>query len=860
MNPLVVVRLTRRLAVLWLLAAPFNALAGGSGLSTLLIVNTADAESLALGNHYAERRAIPPSNILRVHWPGSRVQWTLTEFSNTLWTPLTNAIALRGLSSQIDRVVLTLSLPYRVTTPTEGANSTTSVVLYGFKGDTRNLSTCPLATNSVNTLAGTEASFALEPAVSSTGPSFLATLLTAGSLEQAMELVDRGVASDGTFPTHRVLLAKTTDVARSVRHVLFDNAIFNASVLGNAVIERTNSNATSGFGTLLGFQTGLAQFAVPTNTFAPGAMADSLTSFGGFLFDPAGQQTNALEFIHAGAAGSFGTIVEPCNYLEKFPSPMIHFHQSRGFSLAECYALSLTNPYQGLIVGEPLASPFALAGDVAWTVPETNAALSGVTNLSVNWTAADATRPLQRFDLFVDGAFHSTLTNIAPAQNNIVRVTINGRQMNYTVPEGATVASVATGVAAVLNSPGNQFFTDVEAAAFGDRIELQSTDTAVGGDNVSIVVTNLQGSATDLSTFGRTARATFLDSVAFGTREFLFSGSAGSGAVISTVITRTNSTTVTVAVTNSSGGTLDLGTFVGSFVNALNATAALQTHEGCVAGDFTASGGVPRFFLRARTAGWPASSIRADFNVSGGVSVSNSSNIRLDENIGDLRPRNHLYIAAGATNGTLGFALDTTLLADGHHELTVVAHEGSHVRTQTRATVPVIVQNHALTAALTVSNLDTTSAAEGAFAIHITASAPDITSIELHSQGGRFGVVSDAASATFHFTGAEFGRGRVPFHALVTDTDGNRYRTAEFVTRFIGLEAELSPLVTNVPPFQLAWPGVAGREYDILSTDDLAVEFQPVATVTASNSVQTLWQDGASGGVERRFYKLRATP
>jgi hypothetical protein len=537
---------------------------------------------------------------------------------------------------------------------------------------------------------------------------------------------------------------------------------------------------------------------------------------------------------------------------------MNHFYQSRGFSLAECYALSLTNPYQGLVVGEPLAAPFALPGGLSWMLPATNAVLSGVTNLSVQWTAADATRPVQRLDLFVDGVFHSTLTNIPPAQGNVVRVTLRGRQMNYTVPAGATVASVATGVAAELNKGGNKMFTRVDATVFGDRIELQSTDTAVAGGDVSIVVTNLQGSATGLSTFAWAARPAFLDSVAFGTRQFSFSGSAGAGAVISALITRTNGTTVTVAVTNNSGGTLDLGTFVASFVNTLNATAALQTPDGCVAEDFTASGGVPRFLLRARTAGWPASRIRADFSVSGGVSISESGNVRLDENIGDLRPRNHLYIAAGATGGEHGFPLDTTTLADGHHELTVVAYEGSHVRTQARATVPVLVQNHALTAALTVSNLDAASAVEGAFTIHVTASTPDIASIELLSNGGVLGVVLNATTAMFPFNGTNFGLGRVPFTALVTDTLGRRYRTAPFVTRFVGLESAIAPAVSNAPPVQLTWPGVAGRTYTILSTGNLALEFQPVGTVTASNSVQTLWQDISASGAERRFYKIRA--
>ena len=125
------------------------------------------------------------------------------------------------------------------------------------------------------------------------------------------------------------------------------------------------------------------------NAFVPGAMADSLTSFAGALCQASGQ-TSLLVFLDAGATGSYGTVVEPCNYLEKFPSPETYFYQSRGFSLAECYYQGITNPYQGLLVGEPLAAPFKhLAGQSMLDVP-LGAPLSGITNL---WPSSLPTTP-----------------------------------------------------------------------------------------------------------------------------------------------------------------------------------------------------------------------------------------------------------------------------------------------------------------------------------------------------------------------------------------------------------------------------------------------------------------------------------
>ena len=178
-------------------------------------------------------------------------------------------------------------------------------------------------------------------------------------------------------------------------------------------------------------------------------MADSLTSYGGVLYENYGQ-TTLLAFMNAGASGSYGTVTEPCAYLQKFPSPQDYFYQARGFSLAECYYMSLANPYQGLIVGEPLAAPFARPPVGAWINLPANSVLSGITNLTLQCTASASNRPVQQVDLFLDGTWLQTLTNIPPAAGNQLYVTINGCTTNYTVPTNATIKSVASGLADVL--------------------------------------------------------------------------------------------------------------------------------------------------------------------------------------------------------------------------------------------------------------------------------------------------------------------------------------------------------------------------------------------------------------------------
>ena len=109
----------------------------------------------------------------------------------------------------------------------------------------------------------------------------------------------------GRFPRQPVVLAKSSDPLRNMRYSAFDDAIFNTRLRGDYFMVRTNSDTPWGQTNLLGYETGLASFSVPPNAFVPGAMADSLTSFGGIIFGPNGQ-TSLLAFIAAGAPAAMG--------------------------------------------------------------------------------------------------------------------------------------------------------------------------------------------------------------------------------------------------------------------------------------------------------------------------------------------------------------------------------------------------------------------------------------------------------------------------------------------------------------------------------------------------------------------------
>jgi len=110
---------------------------------------------------------------------------------------------------------------------------------------------------------------------------------------------------------------------------------------------------------VLFYFTGLASVPeITKNTYRPGAVADHLTSFGGQLLGNP-HQMSALEWLKAGATASYGTVVEPCNHLSKFPHPGVLMHwYAHGDTLIEAYWKSVASPGEGVFVGEPLARPF----------------------------------------------------------------------------------------------------------------------------------------------------------------------------------------------------------------------------------------------------------------------------------------------------------------------------------------------------------------------------------------------------------------------------------------------------------------------------------------------------------------------
>lgn len=181
--------------------------------------------------------------------------------------------------------------------------------------------------------------------------------IAARSFDEAKRLIDRGIQSDATFPSGTAYLLSTTDEARNVRSKWYPMI---AALFGNRLRVRVlEQDILVNKDDVLFYFTGEQNVeGLSTLHFVPGAIADHLTSAGGVLVNSGGQMS-ALRWLKAGATGSYGTVVEPCNFPQKFPHPLVVIaHYTAGETLIESYWKSVRMPGQGIFIGEPLARPF----------------------------------------------------------------------------------------------------------------------------------------------------------------------------------------------------------------------------------------------------------------------------------------------------------------------------------------------------------------------------------------------------------------------------------------------------------------------------------------------------------------------
>ncbi|MDH5388082.1 MAG: TIGR03790 family protein [Gammaproteobacteria bacterium] len=303
-----------------------------------VIVNANDPDSQRIADYYQQKRNIPDENIIVIKFPSQQ-----NIISKVLFQKLYIQVKEKT-PEHVQFYALAWSNVFRV-----GCMSITSAFALGYDEKYCAMgckATAPSPYFNVTSRAPFD-DLKIRPTM----------MLGGSSIDQVFAMIDRGVRSDEQSPDGTAYLLSTTDKARNTRAQLYAQTIITLSEY--IKIQQVNANKLEDKDDVMFYFTGMKQVEkIDSNEFMDGAIADHLTSAGGVLFGKS--QMSLLRWLDAGATASYGTVVEPCNFIQKFTHPgvVIGFY-IQGESLIEAYWKSVAWPGQGLFVGEPLASPYA---------------------------------------------------------------------------------------------------------------------------------------------------------------------------------------------------------------------------------------------------------------------------------------------------------------------------------------------------------------------------------------------------------------------------------------------------------------------------------------------------------------------
>lgn len=433
-----------------------SVVAGGSPETTLLVVDAASPSSLAVANAYRELRDLPERQILWLDGVPPVHTIDVETFRQQILAPVERHLAATGLHDEIDLIAYSAGFPYAVNyraderaaglTPSKyraEAGSLTGMTFFGAEVGARGLGYFSPTANPYfrRPLAQPAEALGLllaEPRAtdwtfeSTTGFRAhedwsrdharvgavgnrvrLAVMLgytghRGNSVPEIRDYLERAVASDGTHPSGTVYLMANRNIRGRVRAHLFPSTVAALAARGRRAEILTQGGAGQdgwtprGRPDVIGLVAGTRKvaWAASGSLMLPGAVAESFTSYAGH-FEHA-SQTKLSEYLRQGAAGSSGAVREPFSFVEKFPLPQLHVYYADGSSLAEAYYQSVASPYQLLVVGDPLARPFASFAEVELASPSPAVPWRGSVELVPAVRPAPG-HPIAHVELWVDG-------------------------------------------------------------------------------------------------------------------------------------------------------------------------------------------------------------------------------------------------------------------------------------------------------------------------------------------------------------------------------------------------------------------------------------------------------------------------
>lgn len=401
-----------------------------------LLVNDNDPQSVAVASYYASARDIPSANIVHLNFATGSFSMSDTDFN------ILKAQVDASLPSNVQALAISWTAPYIV----GQGMSITSAFALGYNSHYANWcgSSC-CATTAVNYFNSTttkpKTDLNIRPAM----------MLGGYNTDEVKSLIDRGVTASQTFPTGKGYFIRTTDAIRSVRSGDFSSTVTNWNRSDGLQMNYIDNGSGTGLNYIqnisgvLFYLTGLSSVPqIYTNQYVPGAVADHLTSYGGKLLSSS--QMSSLEWLKAGATGSYGTVEEPCNYTYKFPQASILVQNYfAGATLLESYWKSVYWPGEGIFIGDPLARPYGTYGQY---VGNDLQIYTTILKPGTSYTLYSADAP--------QGPFTKVQQNISVAKYTFTTLIVpNASKAVYELVPSTTVLPLATPTATPTITPTN---------------------------------------------------------------------------------------------------------------------------------------------------------------------------------------------------------------------------------------------------------------------------------------------------------------------------------------------------------------------------------------------------------------------
>jgi uncharacterized protein (TIGR03790 family) len=395
----------------------WRAEAGGGPANVLVLFNGDDPDAAGVAQYYSQTRSIPDAQLCAITGldPLQRAI-SFDDYETQIHVPFETCLDAQAQPEEIDYVVIVRGLPYRVDIES-GYHTSLSAMVQIHRAFRTSTSEQLAGTPQHNSGSYFEASI-LNPAyiqgmfvsgdyeisnpyqtwyVSATGivradslpPSFRSqsagsaggytfdgnlfqvTRLDGFDYDDARALVDRAEAADGTFPDAELLCMQSSDQPRGARDPECEFVARHLAMAGFTASFLTPFDGSLSGHDLAAYLTGTAGLrdGISGNTYAPGAVACNLTSFGaapanffcsedGATCPASESQTSIARFIRAGATAAHGTVAEPLNNC--FPNAGALLLYTFGYNMAESFFMSQRFLYwQNIYLGDPLTTPYA---------------------------------------------------------------------------------------------------------------------------------------------------------------------------------------------------------------------------------------------------------------------------------------------------------------------------------------------------------------------------------------------------------------------------------------------------------------------------------------------------------------------